>query len=113
MGALSVNWACSGFCLTHTPIPPPSHSFGRRMLNLVGLTTNAPDKCEPGGLWFEVIPPANLSPRDLYQPLPRNSHRSRKICENSGVRMEKSRQRVSKKRWPARCYRYRRGSGQC
>jgi len=46
---------------------PPSHTFGRRILNLVGLTTNAPDKCDPGGLWFEVIPPANLSPRNLHQ----------------------------------------------
>jgi len=49
------------------PIPPPSHGFGRKMLNLVGLTTNTATQRQPGGLWFEAIPPEDLRPQNLHQ----------------------------------------------
>lgn len=49
------------------PIPPPSHNFGRKMLNLVGLTTDTATQCQPGGLWFEAIPPESLRPQNLYE----------------------------------------------
>ncbi|MGE9268822.1 MAG: glycosyl hydrolase family 28-related protein [Verrucomicrobiales bacterium] len=49
------------------PLSYPPANFGPPSINLVGLTTSAEAITEPGGKWFETIPPAELEPRNLHQ----------------------------------------------
>ena len=49
------------------PLSPPGSNFGPPMLNFVGLTTDTPPQCDPGGLWWEAIPPQDLRPANLYE----------------------------------------------
>lgn len=44
----------------------PRDGFGPDRMSLVGLTTNHEDQLAEDGRWFEVIEPAELSPRDLH-----------------------------------------------
>lgn len=50
-----------------TPLEYPRRGFGPWSLNLVGLTTLSPSTTEPGGKWFEAIPPASLHPQNLHE----------------------------------------------
>lgn len=47
-------------------INPPNEGFGPQSLNFVGLTTNTASTFEIDGVWWENIPPAELSPNDLH-----------------------------------------------
>lgn len=49
------------------PMPPPPENFGPWSLNVVGLTTEAPENLDPEGRWFETIPPEQLAPQNLYE----------------------------------------------
>ena len=44
----------------------PPAAFGPSSMNLVALPTAAPSEMNPVGRWFEAIPPAEISPPDLY-----------------------------------------------
>jgi hypothetical protein len=48
------------------PLAYPPPSFGPPTMNLVGLTTAQPSETQPGGKWFEAIPPAQLVPANLH-----------------------------------------------
>jgi hypothetical protein len=49
------------------PLAYPPADFGPSSMNLVGLHTSQPSQTEPGGKWFEVIPPENLAPQNLHE----------------------------------------------
>lgn len=49
------------------PLAYPRAGFGPASMNLVGLTTDAPNLTEPDGKWFEAIPPDILHPQDLHE----------------------------------------------
>jgi hypothetical protein len=36
-------------------------------MNLVALETARPSETQPDGKWFEVVPPAEIRPQNLYQ----------------------------------------------
>jgi hypothetical protein len=36
-------------------------------MNLVALETAKPAETQPEGKWFEVVPPADIAPQNLYQ----------------------------------------------
>lgn len=48
------------------PVPTPPDKFGPDSINLVGLDILSETIREPDGKWIEVIPPADLHPRDLH-----------------------------------------------
>jgi hypothetical protein len=48
------------------PLTYPPAAFGPPSMNLVGLHTTQPAETNLTGKWFEVIPPAQLEPRDLH-----------------------------------------------
>jgi hypothetical protein len=41
--------------------------WGCDLMNLVGLTAESPSTLDPGGRWFETIPPARLAPANLHE----------------------------------------------
>jgi len=41
--------------------------FGPASINLVGVRTDKPSKTDPRGIWFEVLRPQSLTPRNLHQ----------------------------------------------
>jgi len=45
----------------------PPADFGPPSMNLVALETTRPSETQPDGKWFEVIPPAEIRPQNLYQ----------------------------------------------
>lgn len=61
-----------------SPIPSPPSKFAPPMINLVGLTTNAPEQLETDGRWFEPIPPERLQPQDLHE-----AQRAKRVGERS------------------------------
>lgn len=48
---------------------PQKHpgTFGPDSMSLVGLETREKSTTDPGGRWFEAIPPADLRPQNLHQ----------------------------------------------
>jgi hypothetical protein len=49
------------------PIAPPPKNFGPWSINIVGITTNAPEETKSDGRWFEPIPPKELKPQNLHE----------------------------------------------
>lgn len=47
-------------------ISPPPDRFGPPSMIFVGLTTDTPSTTDPDGVWWEAIPPAELTPIDLH-----------------------------------------------
>ncbi len=47
---------------------PQGHpgGFGPATMNLVGLHTDRPAKCDPAGVWFEPIDPTRIRPQNLH-----------------------------------------------
>ncbi|MBT3290602.1 MAG: hypothetical protein HN380_24875 [Victivallales bacterium] len=62
-GARTTFW---GIRAKHSIALPPRR-FDPGSLNLVGLPSKAASRKQPGKSWIEAIPPADLSPIDLYQ----------------------------------------------
>jgi len=61
-GARGTFWAIR----SRQPIRWPPNDFGPDLLNLVGLETDQKPHLDPGGRWFEPIPPERLRPADLH-----------------------------------------------
>ncbi|GHC12930.1 hypothetical protein GCM10007047_32870 [Cerasicoccus arenae] len=47
-------------------IAPPPSDFGPPSMNFVGLTTDSPSVLEHDGIWWEAIPPEELTPIELH-----------------------------------------------
>lgn len=67
LGKHSAAWETFWNIRAERPQSWPPAAFGPDLMNLVGLTTNAPSVLEKDGKWFEAIDPRHLIPQNLHE----------------------------------------------
>lgn len=66
IGRQSAGWETFWNIRADRPIAPPSDGWGPGSMNFVGLATTTRRARTPGGIWWEVLPPASLVPANLH-----------------------------------------------
>jgi hypothetical protein len=66
IGRQSAGWETFWNIRAARPIAPPPKGWGPVTMNFVGLATQTKTMREPGGIWFEALPPERLQPANLH-----------------------------------------------